>query len=456
MIHITNTYSMSTSYFKTSNIEKLTKKTKNKDIIEKYTSKKKSSNENSDENGDVIEVDDKNINKNTGNKEVDTDKVVESFGMFSIMSGGDDESKDSENKSKSNVFSSSDDDKINATSTTNKQTSNTAKSAGEQLDPDRYIIFVLHALLCVLFTYAWGFLATNVLYLSSESQNNIDYILPIKEYSIPYTDNPKSKKCWYEYGFPYNLSNRDVNNDTDITRIMQKQKDTTYYPWLSKTTIENDKSGIYQASFSGALYQYLFEATYGGLAKGGRSLIRILIGITGYQGIKPDENDKDENHKDKNDKDKNDKCTWDKIKDNTFKKMVTFIVWPFIIMNFLIPAVSMWSGAATFLFGILQNHIFWGLIFSFTIGMFVAMANGIYMGIQTFYIFFLYPLLTNDSRSEGSKWFDIFNDLKTYMLFAFYIMICFYGYEDLGPAGGAGIMFIVVVSIILYYLKNSD
>ena len=54
MIHITNTYSMSTSYFKTSNIEKLTKKTKNKDIIEKYTSKKKSSNENSDENGDVI------------------------------------------------------------------------------------------------------------------------------------------------------------------------------------------------------------------------------------------------------------------------------------------------------------------------------------------------------------------------------------------------------------------
>ena len=243
MIHITNTYSMSTSYFKTSNIEKLTKKTKNKDIIEKYTSKKKSSNENSDENGDVIEVDDKNINKNTGNKEVDTDKVVESFGMFSIMSGGDDESKDSENKSKSNVFSSSDDDKINATSTTNKQTSNTAKSAGEQLDPDRYIIFVLHALLCVLFTYAWGFLATNVLYLSSEPTNNIDYILPIKEYSIPYTDNPKSKKCWYEYGFPYNLSNRDVNNDTDITRIRENQKDTTYYLWLSKTSIENNKSG---------------------------------------------------------------------------------------------------------------------------------------------------------------------------------------------------------------------
>jgi hypothetical protein len=449
---------MSTTFFNTkkSNIEKLTKKSKkNKDNIENYTSDKNTdkpvNNENENEN-------DKDISKKD---DIDDDKVVESFVMFGSMSGGDDESNNSANKSKSNIFSSSDDDKINATSSTGKQSSNTAKAAGEQLDPDRYIVFILHALLCVLFTYAWGFLATNVLYLSSEPTNNIDYILPIKEYSIPYTDNPKSKKCWYEYGFPYNLSSRDVNQNTDITRIMQKQKDTTYYLWLSKTTIENDKSGIYQASFSGALYQYLFEATYGGLAKGGRSLIRILIGITGYQGIKPDENDKDENDKDnndkdKNDKDKNDKCTWDKIKDNTFKKMVTFIVWPFIIMNFLIPAVSMWSGAATFLFGILQNHIFWGLIFSFTIGMFVAMANGIYMGIQTFYIFFLYPLLTTDSRPQGSKWFDIFNDLKTYMLFAFYIMICFYGYEDLGPAGGAGIMFIVVVSIILYYLKNSD
>ena len=433
---------MSTTYFKTSNIEKLTKKTKNKDIIEKYTSKKKSSNINSDENADVNEVDDKNMNKDASNKEVDSNKVIESFGMFGSMAGGGDESNDSGSKSKSNVFSSSDDDNINATSKTNKQTSNTAKAAGEQLDSDRYIIFILHALLCVLFTYVWGFLATNILYLSSESPNNIDYILPVNEYNLPYTDNPKSKKCWYDYGFPYNLSNRDVNNDTDISRIRKDQKDTTYYLWLSKTSIENNKSGIYQASFSGALYQYLFEATYGGLAKGGRSLIRILLGITGYQGIiKPDEKDN---------------CTWDKIKDNTFRKLVTFIVWPFIIMNFLIPAVSMWSGAATFLFGILQNHIFWGLIFSFTIGMFVAMANGIYMGIQTFYIFFLYPLLTNDSRPEGSKWFDIFNDLKIYMLFAFYLMICFYGYEDLGSAGGAGIMLIVVASIIIHYLKNSD
>jgi len=425
---------MSTTFFNTkkSNIEKLTKKSKkNKDNIENYTSDKNTDKPVNDEN-------DKDISKKD---DIDDDKVVESFGMLGLTSGRGDESNNSAKKSKSNVFSSSDDDNINATSSTGKQSSNTAKEAGKQLDPDRYIVFILHALLCVLFTYVWGFLATNVLYLSSESLNNIDYILPVKEYNLPYTDNPKSKKCWYEYGFPYNLSSRDVNENNDITRIMQKQKDTTYYLWLSKTTIENNKSGIYQSSFSGALYQYLFEATYGGIGKGGRSLIRILIGITGYQGItKPDENDK---------------CAWDKIKDSTFRKMVTFIVWPFIIMNLLIPAVSMWSGAATFLFGILQNHIFWGLIFSFTIGMFLAMANGIYMGLQTFYIFLLYPLLTNDSRPEGSKWFDIFNDLKTYMLFAFYIMICFYGYEDLGPAGGAGIMFIVVVSIILYYIKNS-
>jgi hypothetical protein len=141
------------------------------------------------------------------------------------------------------------------------------------------------------------------------------------------------------------------------------------------------------------------------------------------------------------------------MENRTMLKVAAFIVWPFVMLQFLIPLVAIWSGITTFGFGILQIHIVWGLIFSFTIGMFVAMANGFYMAIQTIYIFFIYPW-SNDKRPD--EWKNIFNNLKSYMLLAFYFIICFYGYEDLGASGGGGIMFIVIVSIVLQYFKNSS
>ena len=125
------------------------------------------------------------------------------------------------------------------------------------------------------------------------------------------------------------------------------------------------------------------------------------------------------------------------------------------MLQLLVPVVAIWSGITTFGFGILQTHIVWGLIFSFTIGMFVAMANGFYMAIQTIYIFFIYPW-SNDNSNRTDEWKNIFNNLKSYMLLVFYFIICFYGYEDLGASGGAGIMFIVIVSIILQYSKSSS
>jgi len=42
------------------------------------------------------------------------------------------------------------------------------------------------------------------------------------------------------------------------------------------------------------------------------------------------------------------------------------------------------------------------------------------------------------------------------MLFAFYLLITFYAYEDLGSAGGAGIMVIIVASIIMQWSKDSE
>jgi hypothetical protein len=95
------------------------------------------------------------------------------------------------------------------------------------------------------------------------------------------------------------------------------------------------------------------------------------------------------------------------------------------------------------------------LIFSFTIGILVAFGNGIYMAIQTIYIFFIYPW-SNSNAGTKTKFKDIFQSLIPYMLFIFYFQICYYGYMDLGNAGGAGIMVIVIASIVMQALQNSS
>ena len=217
-------------------------------------------------------------------------------------------------------------------------------------------------------------------------------------------------------------------------------KGITYFMWLSKTAESNNCTGIYEVDSFGALNQYIFEVVYGGLARGGRGIIRTLLSLVGVA------------NKDL----KDDQDSWNQMKDSFPRKAIAFILFPFIALNFLVPGMAFCSGIAAFLSGIFQEHIWWGLFFSFTIGIFISMATGFYMGIQTLYVFFLYPWVNNRTSSDKNKWSDIFNSLKTYMLFAFYLLICFYGYEDLGSAGGAGIMFIVVASIIMQWMKNSD
>jgi hypothetical protein len=392
---------MSTTYFNNSNIKRL----KNKKV-----SKKK----------DVTDIN------------ADNEKVVESFTPSGSIK---------EENPKSNIFGSSDSDKttntINPTSATGKQDSNTTAAASTQVNPGSILIFCFHALLSVLFVYIWGALATNAVYLISESDDNLDYILPDDEYATPYTKNPKSKKCWYKYGFPYSLGEGRVMGEkeplVDEIEIKKRQKETTYFLWLSAQGKSDPRN---QQGFFSAFMQYLFEAVYGGLGRGGRTLIRILLEI-----LKVNASDSETN-------------TWyGKMENRTMLKVAAFIIWPFFMLQLLIPVVAIWSGITTFGFGILQTHIVWGLIFSFTIGMFVAMANGFYMAIQTIYIFFIYPW-SNDKRPD--EWKNIFNNLKSYMLLVFYFIICFYGYEDLGASGGGGIMFIVIVSIVLQYFKNSS
>ena len=400
---------MSTTYFNNSNIKRL----KNKKV-----SKKK----------DVTDV-------NT-----DNEKVVESF----IPSGSI-----KEENPKSNIFGSSDSDKTTspttatgtttATSVTGKQDSNTTTAASSQFNSGSMLVFCVHALLSVLFVYIWGALATNYLYLCSESQDNLDYILPIDIYKRPYSNDPASES-WYRHGFPYDLADRDISaveRESSIDKIKDRQDGTTYFMFLTKAGEENNKTNKYEANFFGALSQYLFQAVSTGIIKGGRDIIRNLVEFIRVG----TENRNDD--------------TWDKLKDSFPRKIIAFVLFPLIALQFLIPAIFITTIIATFIFGIIQKHIWWGIIFSFTIGMFIAMGCGVYMGFQTFYVFFLYPWVNNRrERKEGARWGDIFNSLKTYMLIAFYILICFYSYEDLGPSGCGGIVLIVVASIFMQYMQN--
>ena len=260
-----------------------------------------------------------------------------------------------------------------------------------------------------------------------------------------HTQKIQKKKSRWSYGFPYNLGfgrDMDATNQLDIDK---QQKMITWKLWVSQSDIKADVSGLTQKGLFPALTQYLFEAIYGGLGKGGRSFIR---GFLGWFSIKDKERPTTQG-------------TWygdDMMENNTRLKIIAFLVWPLWLLFFsplLLTIIGVCTGIATFGFGILQTHIIWGLLFSFTIGIFLSMGTGFYMAIQSIYTFFIYPW-SNSNSDTKTKYRDIFQNLIPYMLVIFYIQICSWGYKDLGAYGGAGISVIVLASIIMQYSQNKN
>jgi hypothetical protein len=120
-----------------------------------------------------------------------------------------------------------------------------------------------------------------------------------------------------------------------------------------------------------------------------------------------------------------------------------------LIALYLIPIFGVIAGVLSLVFGIISDHPFWGLIFTLFFGIFIAFGTGIWMAIQTFYIFFLYPCLNIRNKEDYDK---IFNNIRPYMLFVFYILIALYAFQDLGNSGGAGIIFFIIVA---YFTGNA-
>jgi hypothetical protein len=183
---------------------------------------------------------------------------------------------------------------------------------------------------------------------------------------------------------------------------------------------------------SQALFNYLFNAVYGGLGQGARSLAQAFLNLfdTVDSGKADNQN------------------SWDNMQVAGGRKLLIFLLFP-IIALYLIPIFGIVAGVLSLVFGIISDHPFWGIIFTLLFGIFIAFGTGIWMAIQTIYIFFLYPCLNVRNKEDYDK---IFNNIRPYMLFVFYILIALYAFQDLGNSGGAGIIFFIIVA---YFTGNA-
>jgi hypothetical protein len=143
------------------------------------------------------------------------------------------------------------------------------------------------------------------------------------------------------------------------------------------------------------------------------------------------------------------KDSWDAMEVAGGRKLLIFILFP-ILLYFIVIGLGFWAAGAGLVFGIISQHPFWGMIFTLFFGIFIAFGNGIWMAIQSVYIFGLYPCMNIKNKTTYDK---IFNNVRPYMLLIFYILIAFYAFQDLGNSGGAGVIFFIIVS---YFTGNAS
>ena len=309
---------------------------------------------------------------------------------------------------------------------TTQQTSNTSATMAETqtLTTNKILVFIIHVVFAIIIAYIWGILGSNALFLMTRSKNEKEYILPTYRYAPPYCITENKNASYFSYGFPYNLLPRICTNN-NVADVINTEKENIYL--LNEVEEGGVGNGVSQA-----LFNYLFNAVYGGLGQGARSLAQSFLNLfdTTDSGKADNEN------------------SWDNMQVAGGRKLLIFLLFP-LIAFYLIPVFGFAAGIMSLVFGIVSDHPFWGIIFTLLFGIFIAFGTGIWMAIQTFYIFFLYPCLNIRNKEDYDK---IFNNMRPYMLFVFYIMIALYAFQDLGNSGGAGIIFFIIVA---YFTGNA-
>ena len=313
-----------------------------------------------------------------------------------------------------------------ATPGTTQQASNTSALMAEtqNLTTNAILVFIIHVIFAIIIAYIWGILGSNALFLMTRSKNEKEYILPTYRYAPPYCITENKNASYFSYGFPYNLLPRICTNN-NVADVINTEKENIYL--LNEVEEGGVGNGVSQA-----LFNYLFNSVYGGLGQGARSFAQAFLNLfdTTDSGKADNEN------------------SWDNMQVAGGRKLLIFLLFPMIAL-YLIPILGVVAGVLSLVFGIISDHPFWGLIFTLFFGIFVSFGTGFWMAIQTFYIFFLYPCLNIRNKEDYDK---IFNNMRPYMLFVFYIMIALYAFQDLGNSGGAGIIFFIIVA---YFTGNA-
>ena len=313
-----------------------------------------------------------------------------------------------------------------ATPGTTQQSSNTSALMAETqtLTTNTILVFIIHVIFAIIIAYIWGILGSNALFLMTRSKNEKEYILPTYRYAPPYCITENKNASYFSYGFPYNLLPRICTNN-NVADVINTEKENIYL--LNEVEEGGVGNGVSQA-----LFNYLFNSVYGGLGQGARSFAQAFLNLfdTTDSGKADNEN------------------SWDNMQVAGGRKLLIFLLFPLIAL-YLIPIFGVIAGVLSLVFGIISDHPFWGLIFTLFFGIFIAFGTGIWMAIQTFYIFFLYPCLNIRNKEDYDK---IFNNIRPYMLFVFYILIALYAFQDLGNSGGAGIIFFIIVA---YFTGNA-
>jgi hypothetical protein len=315
---------------------------------------------------------------------------------------------------------------IGATPGTTKQASNTSALMDETQNEttNNILVFVIHVIFAIIIAYIWGILGSNALFLMTRSKNEKEYILPTYRYAPPYCITENKNASFFSYGFPYNLMPRICTNN-NIADVINTEKENIYL-------LDEVEEGGVGNGVSQALFNYLFNSVYGGLGQGARSLAQAFLNLfdTTDSGKADNEN------------------SWDNMQVAGGRKFLIFMLFPLIVF-YIIPILGFVAGIMGLVFGIISDHPFWGILFTLFFGIFIAFGNGIWMAIQTAYIFLLYPCLNIRNKGDYDK---IFNNMRPYMLFIFYIMIALYAFQDLGNSGGAGIIFFIIVA---YFTGNA-
>jgi hypothetical protein len=313
-----------------------------------------------------------------------------------------------------------------ATPGTTQQTSNTNALMAETqtLTTNKILVFIIHVIFAIIIAYIWGILGSNALFLMTRSKNEKEYILPTYRYAPPYCITENKNASYFSYGFPYNLLPRICTNN-NVADVINTEKENIYL-------LDEVEEGGVGNGVSQALFNYLFNSVYGGLGQGARSFAQAFLNLfdTTDSGKADNEN------------------SWDNMQVAGGRKLLIFLLFPLIAL-YLIPIFGFVAGGLSLVFGIISDHPFWGLIFTLFFGIFIALGTGIWMAVQTFYIFFLYPCLNIRNKEDYDK---IFNNIRPYMLFVFYILIALYAFQDLGNSGGAGIIFFIIVA---YFTGNA-